>query len=139
MEYESSGDKEYLDKIKPYLRDIIINIQKSDTQKIQLTISINFNSSKDVDEKCVIHLKSNNKEFMAYDDANEVADEVFESLLSRYQISLEISMKGSDFIFDLVKLLRYKCYKINFKLGESILILQTGQKKKSNNKSEKLR
>ena len=38
MEYESSGDinknlsvKEYLDKIKPYLRDIIINLQKSNT------------------------------------------------------------------------------------------------------------
>ena len=38
IKYESSGDKnknlsvkEYLDKIKPYLRDIIINLQKSDT------------------------------------------------------------------------------------------------------------
>ena len=37
IEYESSGDrnnlsvKEYLDKVKPYLRDIIINLQKSDT------------------------------------------------------------------------------------------------------------
>ena len=72
-----------------------------------------------------MHLKSNNKEFMAYDDANEVVNELFESLLSRYQISLEISMKGSDFIFDSVKLLCYKFYKINFKLGESILILQT--------------
>ena len=63
---------------------------------------------------------------MAYDDANEIVNELFESLLSRYQISLEISMKGSDFIFDPIKLLRYKCYKINFKLGESISILQTG-------------
>ena len=41
MEYESSGDrnknlsvKEYLDKIKPYFRDIIINLQKCDTWKI---------------------------------------------------------------------------------------------------------
>ena len=40
IEYENSGDrnnlskKEYLDKIKPYLRDIIINLQKSDTWKI---------------------------------------------------------------------------------------------------------
>ena len=41
MEYEGSGDrnknlsvKEYLDQIKPYLRDIIINLQKSDTWKI---------------------------------------------------------------------------------------------------------
>ena len=38
IEYENNGDsnksllvKEYLDKIKPYLRDIIINLQKSDT------------------------------------------------------------------------------------------------------------
>ena len=40
IEYENSGDrnknlsvKEYLDKIKPYLRDIIINLQKSDNGK----------------------------------------------------------------------------------------------------------
>ena len=43
IEYESSGDrnknlseKEYLDKIKSYFRGIIINLQKSDTWKIQL-------------------------------------------------------------------------------------------------------
>ena len=53
IEYESSGDrnknlsvKEYLDKIKPYLIDIIINLQKSDTWQIQLTIAINFISLK---------------------------------------------------------------------------------------------
>ena len=47
--YKSSGDKnknlsvkEYLDKINPYLRDIIINLQKSDTWKTQLPIAINF-------------------------------------------------------------------------------------------------
>ena len=45
IEYESSGDRnknlsvrEYLGKIKPYLRDIIINLQKSDKWKIQLTV-----------------------------------------------------------------------------------------------------
>ena len=44
---ESSGErnkilsvKEYLDKIKIYTRDIIINLQKSYTWKIQLTIAI---------------------------------------------------------------------------------------------------
>ena len=71
IEYESSGYrnknlsvKEYLDKIKPYLRNIIISLQKSDTLKIQLTIAINFISSKDVDEERVMHSKSNNIEFM---------------------------------------------------------------------------
>ena len=104
IEYESSGDrnknlslKEYLDKIKPYLRDIIINPQKSDTWKIQLTIAINFISSKDVDEECVMHLQSDNIEFMPYDNINEVVNKLFESLRSRYQIGLETSVRGSDF------------------------------------------
>ena len=41
MEYESNGDrnkillvKEYLNKIRPYLKDIINNVKKSDTWKI---------------------------------------------------------------------------------------------------------
>ena len=49
MEYESNGDKnknlsveEYLNKIKPYLKDIIIDLQNSSTWKIQLTTAINF-------------------------------------------------------------------------------------------------
>ena len=75
--------KEYLDKIKPYLSDIIINLQKSDTWKTQLTIVINFISSKYVDEERVMHLESNNIEFMQYDNINEVVNELFESLLSR--------------------------------------------------------
>ena len=34
------------------------NLQKSDTWKIQLTVAINFTSSKDVDEERVMHPKS---------------------------------------------------------------------------------
>ena len=64
------------------MRDTIINLQKSNTWKIQLTIAINFISSKDVDEERAIHSKSNNIEFMSCDNANGVVDEIFESLLS---------------------------------------------------------
>ena len=109
IEHKSSGDrdknlsvKEYLDKIKPYVRDMIINLQKSDTWKIQLTIAINFISSKDVDGECVMHSKSNNIGFMPYDNVNEVVNELFKSLLSRYQIGLQTLMIGSDFIFESV-------------------------------------
>ena len=49
-----------------------------------------------------MHSKSNNIEVMTYDNANEVIQEIFEPLLSRYEIGLETSMKGHDFIFDLV-------------------------------------
>ena len=52
---------------------------------------------------------------MIIDKANEVTEEHFQSLLSRYQIGLGTSMRGTDFIFDCVHLLYYKYYKINFK------------------------
>ena len=65
------------------MKDIIIDLQKSDTWKIQLTIAINFISPKDVDEDRVMYPKSDNIEFVSYDNANEVVNELFESLLSR--------------------------------------------------------
>ena len=42
--------QEYIYKFRPYLRDIIIDLQESDTWKIQLTIGVNFISSKDAEE-----------------------------------------------------------------------------------------
>ena len=97
------------------MRDIIINLKKSDTWKIQLTIAINSISFKNVDEECVMHSKNGNIEFMSYDNVNENVNKVFESLLSRYQIGLKTSMRVIAFIFDSAQLLYYKCYKINFK------------------------
>ena len=68
--------------------------------EIQLTIAINFVSSKDKDEERVMHSKSNNIEIMINDKADEAIEEPFQSLISRYQIGLETSMKGSDSVFD---------------------------------------
>ena len=76
---------------------------------------------KDVDDELVMHSKSDNIEFMPYHNANEVVNELFRSLLSRYQIGFETSMRGSDFIFDSVQLLYYKCHKINFKRGGGVI------------------
>ena len=94
IEYESNGDrnktlsvKEYLDEIKPYLKDIN-NLKKSDSWKIQLNVAINFLSSKDIDEECIMHLKTDNIKIITYDKANEVFKELLESLLFKYQIQL---------------------------------------------------
>ena len=38
----------------------MINLKSSDTWKIQLTIAINFISSKDAEEKRVMHSRSSN-------------------------------------------------------------------------------
>ena len=50
--------------IKPYLKDIINNIKKSDTWKIQLRRAINFMSSKDTDEERVMYSESDNTKIM---------------------------------------------------------------------------
>ena len=51
IEYEVNGDRnkpltlsveEYLNKIRPYLKDIIYNLKNFDILKLQLTIAINF-------------------------------------------------------------------------------------------------
>ena len=73
-----------------------------------------------------MHSRSNKIKFTSSNDANEVADELFESLRSRYQGNLETSMRGSDFTFDSVQLMYYKCHKVNSDVVVHILILQTG-------------
>ena len=47
--------KEYLNKISLYLKYMRINLKKSDTWKIQLTLADNFISSLDNDEEGVMH------------------------------------------------------------------------------------
>ena len=56
---------------------------------------------------------------MAYDNPNEIIKELFDLLLSKYQNGLEIQMRGSDFIFDCVHLIHYKCHKTNVYRGGS--------------------
>ena len=146
MGYESNSDKnrnlsldEYLNKIETYPRDIIINLQNSDKWEIQLTIAINFISSKDTEEERVMHSNSDNMKFTSWDDANEVVDELPKSLRSKYQEKLETSMKGSDFIFDSIQLLYYKCHKKFFKRDGSYIDSPDWIKKKKSNKSKKRR
>ena len=80
---------------------------------------MNFISLKDAEEERVMDSRSDNIKFASYNDANQVIDELFESLRSRYPGNLETSMRGSDYIFDSVQLMYYKCHKVNFKRGGS--------------------
>ena len=68
-----------------------------------------------------MHSKSDIIEFMIYDNAEEVIEELFELLLNRYQIGLETSMGGSDFVFYYVFLLYVKCLKLNPNRGGSYI------------------
>ena len=165
MEYESNGDKDknishkkYLNMTRPYLSDIIHNhkafkdlkahlsneVFDYETQfrewKIQLTMPINFLSSKNSEETRNMHREGDNIEIMVGSETDEIIKELFKSLLQRYQEGLEESIKGSESIFYSVNLLHYLPSSKN-KSEENRIIKyrfsRMAKKQKSNNKSEK--
>ena len=56
-------------------------------------MSINFISSKDSDEICNIHTKSDNMEIIMGSETNDIVEELCESLLQKYPEGLEKSMR----------------------------------------------
>ena len=138
IDYESKGDKdknlspkEYLDMIRPYLSDIIndhktpknLRVHSSnevidyETQfgewKIQLTMSINFISSKDSDETRNMHKKSDNIEIIMGSETNDIIEELHESILQKYQKGLGESMRGSEFVTNSIDLVYYHLQRIS--------------------------
>ena len=144
IEYESKGDKnknlstkESLDIIKPYLRDMINDYKAPmklrvhsgnrtidyETQfgewEIQLTMQINFISSKNSEETRTMSTKSDNIEIMIGSKIDDIIKELCEFLLQIYQNVLEESMKGSEFTCDSVDLLYYHLHKTSLNRGGS--------------------
>ena len=126
--------EKYPNKIGPYLKDIISNLKKSDCWKIQLTIVNNFISCIDNDEEHAMHSKGDNIQIIINDKVDEVIIQHFDSLKKRYRNNLE-PIKGSEFVFDYVNLLYYKCHKINPNPNGGSYIDSLDKKQKSNNKS----
>ena len=90
--------------------------------KIQLTAEFNFISSiPDSDETRMMHTKSDNLEITIGSDTDEVIEDLFKSLLQRYQEGLEEKMKGSEFVFDGVNVLYYDFNKISLNRGGSYI------------------
>ena len=52
-------------------------------------------------------------------ETNNIIDELFESLLQRYQNNLEESMRGNEFVCDSIDLLYYHLHKVSLKRGRS--------------------
>ena len=86
----------YLDKIEPYSNDLIDNQKSQGEWKIQLTMALNFISSEDSDETRTMHAKSGNIEILIGNEINESIEQLFNSLLQRYQKGLEEKIRGSD-------------------------------------------
>ena len=76
-------------------------------------MGINVFSSKDSNETHTMHRKSDGIEIMIGNETDETIEELFDSLLQRYQEKLEQSRRGCEFVFACVDPLFYKCHKIS--------------------------
>ena len=76
--------KQYLKKIKPYFGNMIGESKKPEEWKIHLTLIINSTSSKDNDDKQIIHAPSNNIEIMIDNETNGIINKLIGLLLTRY-------------------------------------------------------
>ena len=146
IQYENRGGdkgknlsrKKYLNIIRPYLSNIINDHKTrglvryhsgnksgleeiSSESKIQLTMAINFISSKDSDDTRTMHTKSNNVEIMIGSERDEIIEDLFESFLQKYQEGLEESMRGSEFVYDSVDVLYYNLNKVSLSRGGSYI------------------
>ena len=84
--------------------------------------NVNFIFSKDSDETCNMHTKSDNIETMMSSETDNVIEELYESLLQKYLEGLEESMKRSEFYFDSADLLHYNLQKTSLKrIGSSYI------------------
>ena len=66
-----------------------------------------------------MHSKKGNIKFTSCNDASKVVAELFDSFCLRYHGNLETSIRGSNYNFDSVQLMYYKCHKVNFPLSRS--------------------
>ena len=86
--------------------------------EIQISMRVNFISSKDNKETRTIYVWNNNQSVMWVSDADYVVRELFRCILHNYQEELKI-IKGSEFIFESVELMDYKLYRVRLRRGGS--------------------
>ena len=123
VQYASKGDrilsiKEYFYLIEKYLRELIDEHKNQGEWKLQLKAEIKFILLKPGSDGIrIMHVRSDNEEFMSGDDTDEIIKSLFQSFIQRYEESLQNKMKGSNFEFDGINFLYYDFNKTSIYRG----------------------
>ena len=89
---------------------------------MQLTIEVNFILLKPgSDETRIMYTRSDNIEIMFGDDNDDIIEQLFESLLKKYEENLQNKMRGSEFEFDGANFLYYDFNKTSINRGGSYI------------------
>ena len=125
VKYTSPGDFTsstgiYFEKINFYLSNLIYYYMLKSEWKIQLSMQVSFISPIN-EETDIMHSKSDNVEIMRGRSTNDILNMLIETFKQRYQEDLETRMRGSNYVFNQVKLLEYHFHKISINRGSSYL------------------
>ena len=125
VKYTSSGDFTssigvYFENIKFYLSNLIYYYMLKGEWKIQLSMQISFISPTN-EETDIMHSKSDNIEIMRGIDTNNIVNRLIESFKQRYHEGLETRMRGSSYVFNHIKLLKYHFHKVSLSRGSSYI------------------
>ena len=111
--------RQYLNKITSHLYDLINNHRiVRRVWKIQISVRVNFFSSKDTGETRTIYVWSDNVSIMQGSDTDNIIREIFRSFLRNYQEELKIN-KGSNLVFESVDLMDYILHRLRLRRGGS--------------------
>ena len=139
--YKNLSLEKYLNMIRPYLRDLIndhkpstkLNNEANDSDtergewKIQLVMQNNFISLKMLTILAPYIQQISQHKFLWAVTQMIAIDELFDTILQRFQQAIEISNeKGSEFNYESVALLYYYFQKIEIRRAEHILRLPIG-------------
>ena len=110
---------EYFNIIKPYLKDLIDDYQSNDEWKMQLSMRVIFVSFTNANKTHQMYSKSDNITIMKGAETEDIANELFNTFLKRYQEGLDTKMRGSSFTFERIDLLKYDLHKVSLNRGSS--------------------
>ena len=121
--YENLSPEEYINMIRPYLRDLINEhkpIVASNNNDNNNNNKSSYISTRSFEETRIIYTKSEPVEIYMGSDTENVIDTLFNTLLQIFQQVQETSNeRGSEFIPDSVELLYYHFQKIDIRRAES--------------------
>ena len=107
--------EQYLDAIKPYFSDLIIDHKVIETSshkwKIQINMHTSFVSSNDTEEIRIAFVWSDNEEVRLGNETDNIVKKLINSFLNNYQKEELILRNGSNFVFESVGLLSYYIHK----------------------------
>ena len=87
---------------------------------MELIIEVNFISLKPgSDETRIMYTRSDNNEIMFGDDNDDIIEQLFESLLKKFEENLQNKMRGSEFEFDGINFLYFDFNKTSINRGGS--------------------